>query len=80
MSKALHYILAKYPDHASKIIELYKKDEDFRLLCEDWLTTAKSLEEYRLSGIKDRESENEFAQVYLELEKEISRLLSLYGH
>ncbi len=68
-------MLAKFPDHKTKIINLYKNDEDFRILCEDYLTSAHALEQYRLNAIKDREFENEFSQVYLELEKEIIHLL-----
>jgi hypothetical protein len=73
--KALEYMLAKYPDHNAKIIDLYSKDEDFRILCEDYLTIAQSIEKCRLNVIKDKEYKNEFVQVYLDLEKEIIHLL-----
>ena len=75
MRKALDYILTKLPDHSAEIIELYNKDEDFRILCEDYLASGQALEECRLNVIKDKEFENEFLQVYLELEKEIIHLL-----
>ena len=35
MTIALEHVLAKFPDHSVKIIELYDKDEEFRILCED---------------------------------------------
>ena len=78
MTKELVYILGKFPDHSDKIIDLYNKDEDFRILCEDYLTSVQALEECRLNVIKDREFENEFSQVYVELEKEIIHLLETY--
>ena len=75
MRKALDNILKKLPDHGAKIIELYNKDEDFRILCEDYLASGQALEEYRLNAIKDKAFENEFLEIFQELEKEINHLL-----
>jgi len=71
MKNDLDYILRKLPDHRQSITELYDTNDDFRTLCEDYLTTAKGLEEYRNKSMEDRELEAEFAQTYLELEREI---------
>ncbi|HEY6504465.1 MAG TPA: hypothetical protein VIZ28_10865 [Chitinophagaceae bacterium] len=76
MRKALDYILKKLPDHSAEIIDLYNRDDDFRILCEDYLTSVQALEECRVNTIKDKELENEFSLVYLELEKEIVHLLN----
>ena len=78
MQKSLEYILSKYPDHGPKIIEIYNKDEDFRILCEDYYTSAHALEKSRNNTMKDREVENEYSQVYVELEKEIIHLIKSY--
>jgi hypothetical protein len=75
MEKALEYILRKYPDHSDSMIDLYSTDDDFRILCEDYLTTVSTLEESRLKVLNDRTLENEFLQLSLELEKEIFHLL-----
>ena len=77
MRKAFDFILTKFPDQRTKIIELYNRDEDFRILCEDYLTSVQTLDECRQNVIKDREFENEFLQVNLDLEKEIVHLLTL---
>ena len=77
MTKELVYILGKFPDHADKIIDLYNKDEDFRILCEDYITSIHAAEERRLNAIQDRKIEREFLHVNLELEKEIIHLLEL---
>ena len=53
--KALEYVLAKYPDHGAKLIDLYNKDEDFRTLCEDYLNIAQTIEKFRRSELKDKE-------------------------
>lgn len=76
MRKALDYILVRLPDHSAKIMELYNRDEDFRILCEDYLASARALEEFRQNVIKDREFERDFLDIHLELEKEINGLLS----
>jgi hypothetical protein len=75
MEKALEYILRKYPDHSDSMIDLFSTDDDFRILCEDYLTTVNTLEESRLKVLNDRTYENEFLQLSLDLEKEIFYLL-----
>jgi hypothetical protein len=77
MRKAFEFILSRFPDHRNKIIELYNRDEDFRILCEDYLTSVETLEECRQNVIKDKEFEFEFLQVNLDLEKEIIHLLKI---
>jgi hypothetical protein len=75
MEKALEYILRKFPDHSTPMIKLYYWDEDFRILCEDYLTTVHTLEECRLKMLHDKTFENEYLQLSVELEKEIFHLL-----
>ena len=78
MTKELVYILGKFPERSDKIIDLYNRDEDFRTLCEDYVTSIQAAEECRLNAIKDRKIEREFLHVNLELEKEIIHLLETY--
>lgn len=78
MTKELVYILGKFPEHSDKIIDLYKRDEDFRTLCEDYVTSIQAAEERRLNAIKDRKIEKVFLNVNQELEKEIIHLLEAY--
>jgi hypothetical protein len=75
MKNVLDYVLEKLPDHRGTITELYERNDDFRTLCEDYLITAKGLEESRNNSIRDRELENEYAHTYLELEREIIYML-----
>ena len=78
MTKELVYILGKFPEHSDKIIDLYNKDEDFRTLCEDYISSMKAAEERRLNAIMDRKIEKEFLHVNMELEKEIIHLLEVH--
>jgi len=75
MGKALEHILVKYPEYGALIIDLYRKDEDFRILCEDFLANIESLGDCKLNMAKDIELESELLQLNLDLEKEIIRLL-----
>ena len=75
MGKALEHILMKYPEQSALIIDLYRKDEDFRILCEDFLGNVESLGECKLNMAKDIELESELLQLNLDLEKEIIRTL-----
>ena len=76
MKKAFDHILLKFPDHRAKIMDLYHREEDFRTLCIDYLNTLQSLEDCRKSSIIDMEIEIEYSQLFIDLEKEIIRLLS----
>jgi hypothetical protein len=75
MEKALEYILRKFPDHRDTMTDLYCTDDDFRILCDDYLTTVKTLEERRIKVLGDMVIENEYLQLSLDLEEEIIRTL-----
>jgi hypothetical protein len=75
MEKALDYIIRKFPDYGTSMIDLYSMDEDFRILCSDYLTSVETLEECRLKVLNDRTVENEYVRLSLDLEKEILYLL-----
>jgi hypothetical protein len=75
MRRVLELILSKFPDHRHRIIDLYNKDEDFRLLCQDYISSTQALQKCRKDVFKDRTFEGEFLEVNLELEKEIVQLL-----
>jgi hypothetical protein len=75
MNKALEYILTKFPDHREEIINLYERDEDFRILSDDYFTSMQALLECRLNLTKNKEFENDFLEAHLDLEKEIIHLI-----
>lgn len=78
MIKALDYLVEKFSEHRSKIIVLFNTDEDFRALCEDYLTSAQVLGGDQEKSLKSRETQNEYSQVYAELEKEIMKRLGTH--
>ena len=76
MTNSLDYVLAKFPDHSVKIIDLYDKDDEFRILCDDYLTSLRTLEQFRAGAIKTNPFEKEFLDLSNELEKELKELLN----
>lgn len=76
MTIALENVLERFPDHSIKIIDLYDKDEEFRVLCEDYLTSLKSIDQLRTGAIKTNPFEKEFMHLSLELEKELGEILN----
>jgi len=74
-TKSLEYILAEYPDQRVKIMHLYQNNEDFRILCEDYLSIAMTIRQERIKEIKEKETKMEFVQVFLDLQKEMIHLL-----
>jgi hypothetical protein len=74
MTQVLDYILGKFPQYRSKIIYLFNKNEDFRIVCEDYIISLNALEDCRQKVIRDSEIENEYSQLFIELEKELVRL------
>jgi hypothetical protein len=77
MTNALEFVLAKFPDKGVKIIDLYDKDEDFRILCNDYLTSVQTLEQFRTGAIKKNDPyEEEFIGLNQDLEKEIMTILN----
>ncbi len=76
MTNALEHVLAKFPDHSVKIIDLYDKDEEFRILCDDYLTSQLTLEQLRTDALKTNPFETEFMHLSHELEKELREILN----
>lgn len=77
MTNALEYVLAKFPDHGVKILDLYDKDEEFRILCDDYLTSQRTLEQFRTGAIKFNPYEKEFMDLNRELEQELEKILNM---
>ncbi len=77
MRRSLDNILSKFPSHRTRIIDLYNWNEDFRILCEDYMTTEELAEETKLKHPQNPAIENEFLQLNKELEKEIRKFLRM---
>ena len=78
LNALLRAVKKKFPGQSERIEELFESDEDFRTLCEDYITSIQAAEERRLNAIMDRKIEKEFLHVNIELEKEIIHLLETH--
>ena len=76
MINALEHVLVKFPDHRVKITDLYDKDEEFRILCDDYLTSVQTLEQIRTGTKTTNPFENEFLDLNHELENELGKILN----
>ncbi|MHA4845697.1 hypothetical protein ACX0G7_16095 [Flavitalea antarctica] len=62
---------AQFAKYKETIEMLYQVDDDFRTLCDDYLTSKMGLEEFKEKSIEDRQRELEYKRLSRELEKEI---------
>jgi hypothetical protein len=69
---APYYITKRFPDHNATIVRLFKNNESFRTLCEDYYKCIKALRHWRRSD-RDTASERreEYEALLIDLEEEI---------
>jgi len=61
----------QFSEYIDIIKMLYREDDDFKTLCDDYNTSKSQLEKYKGKSIEDMRSELEYQQLSLDLEKEI---------
>lgn len=67
--KALH--TEKFAEYLEAIKELYKVDEDFKALCDDYNTSKMNIEKFKDRSLEDKRRELEYKDLTQDLEKEI---------
>lgn len=75
MDEEINFLLNKFPASRRKILSAYRQNEDFKILCHDFYTTAHVLEKLQLSIRKSIQGEIEYQRVFADLEKEIADYL-----
>lgn len=63
--------IATFAEYIETIKMLYRVDEDFRILCDDYATSKMNTEKFKGLAFNDRVSELDYQQLSLDLEKEI---------
>ena len=61
----------QFADYIETIKMLYKVDDDFKTLCDDYLTSKYSLEKFKERSAEDKQMELEYKRLSRDLEKEI---------
>ena len=63
--------IASFADYMETIKSLYEVDDDFKTLCDDFVTCKVKIDVYKSKSLDNLRSELEFQQMSFELEKEI---------
>ncbi len=79
MGDDIIFMLSKFPGHRNLILDEYMNNEEFKSLCEDFYSTARTLETYQERMMSDVKNELEYRNVFQDLEKEIIRFLDTKG-
>ena len=63
--------IASFAEYMETIKALYEVDDDFKTLCDDFVTCKVNIDVYKSKSLDNLRSELEFQQMSFELEKEI---------
>ena len=63
--------IASFAEYMETIKALYDVDDDFKTLCDDYVTCKVKVEVYKRKSLDNLRSELEFQQMSFDLEKEI---------
>ena len=63
--------IASFAEYMETIKTLYEVDDDFKTLCDDYVTCKVKIDVYKSKSLDNLRSELEFQQMSFELEKEI---------
>ena len=62
---------SQFAKYIETIKLLYNVDDDFKTLCDDYLSSKTSLEKFKERFVEDKQRELEYKRLSVELEKEI---------
>lgn len=63
--------ISRFAAYMETIRMLYQVDEEFKILCDDYLISKENLERFREKSIEDKQLELEYTRLSWNLEKEI---------
>ena len=74
MSDALKYVLDALPESSESISRIYSDDDEFRLLCQDYMDTLNAIKTWRQSNKTEAPMRvNEYQLLAGELRKDMKR-------
>lgn len=68
--------ISQFAEYMETIKMLYQVDEDFKILCDDYLTSKTSFEQFKEKTEEDKLLKQEYKQLSRNLEKEILQYVS----
>ena len=77
IKSSVFHVLEKFPDRAGDIKRLYKKNQEFQIICEDYRQCAEALHHWNQSNQKEAATRRqEYEQLLQELVDEICLYLN----
>jgi hypothetical protein len=74
--RILEIIKQKYPRHDMRIEQLYQQDQEFKSLCEDYVSCLNVVQKINLLSEEQRKTSQDYETVIKDLEKELFYLIS----
>lgn len=71
----LETIKKKFPEQSERIEELYQQNEDFRMLCFDYMLCMQHLQKFKKEAGEKKLSVEEYKTIRAELEDELSHFI-----
>ena len=75
--RSLFYVIRRFPNHKQSIYRLFKRNEDFKSLCEDHRLCYETVERWKQSESEKAPAlRKEYENLLQELEQEITQILN----
>ena len=75
LNEQMRLIKKKFPGQSERIEELYETDEDFRMLCSDYILCMQFLQKFQKEFGEKKHSLKEYESMREELEKELQHFI-----
>ena len=74
-TRILRVIRERFPGQDTRLGQLYDQDEEFQLLCLDYVASLEALKSYQENLHQQGRSAEEYKEIVRELEKELNEYL-----
>jgi len=71
----LQIIKQRYPSHKMRIEQLYEQDEEFKSLCDDYISCLNFVKKIRERSEESKKTIEDYESIIRDLEKEIFELI-----
>jgi hypothetical protein len=75
MEKELDYMIEKFPQYRARLIDLFRQNDDFRSLCDDYWQCNYNMHKLAGNVVKEARIENNYRMLSLNLEQEVMTFL-----
>lgn len=80
LQASLLWVVKRFPDHKANLLQLFRENRNFKIICDDYRRCSEALEAWRQSTTETASARRqEYADLLQELELEIIDLLNETG-